>query len=523
VARVYTEDPERIQTLGREHDLWYYLWRQGYAVIRTDRNRLPSDAQIDHEMTAGLKRADSPFRGSGTIPARPCYRTVEQTHSDLQALALARPDLAQWVDYGDSWERQEPGGESGYDLLALVLSNQNIAGPKPVFMVMAAMHAREMSTAETAARFAELLFDGYGIDPNITWMLDYFEIHIMAQHNPDGRKMAEAECVVNCFPNWRKNTKQNYCGTTSTSRGADLNRNSDSSFWGGSFASGDECSEFYHGPTAASEPETMAVESYAAAVFPDFREALPGDLITPADANADGVFISIHSAGDIVFYPWEGTNDVPPNHTGLRGLGQKMGFVTSWPSCQNCFLGRASGTTVDNVYEVLGIASYTFEIGSSWGQSCSSFENIVLPETLEGLMTAARHSRQPYQSSLGPDILDVELTMSPGGATLTAVADDTRRTANGGGEPDDSSQAITEVRYSIGLPPWLAIESFAMDADDGLFDEATEAVSVQLTADQMAGETQLIYVYATDADGDTGPPGAVFTIEIPSFQHGFEP
>jgi hypothetical protein len=193
VARVYTEDPERIQTLGREHDLWYYLWRQGYAVIRTDRNRLPSDAQIDHEMTAGLKRADSPFRGSGTIPARPCYRTVEQTHSDLQALALARPDLAQWVDYGDSWERQEPGGESGYDLLALVLSNQNIAGPKPVFMVMAAMHAREMSTAETAARFAELLFDGYGIDPNITWMLDYFEIHIMAQHNPDGRKMAEAE------------------------------------------------------------------------------------------------------------------------------------------------------------------------------------------------------------------------------------------------------------------------------------------------------------------------------------------
>ena len=41
----------------------------------------------------------------------------------------------------------------------------------------------------------------------------------MLQANPDGRKEAEAGL------SWRKNTNENYCGVTSTSRGADLNRN----------------------------------------------------------------------------------------------------------------------------------------------------------------------------------------------------------------------------------------------------------------------------------------------------------
>ena len=130
-------------------------------------------------------------------------------------------------------KRPRPLG--GYDLQALILTNQAIPGPKPVFMVMAAIHAREMATAEVATRFAEMLFDGYGLDADITWMLDYFEIHVLAQPNPDGRKMAEAQCSGGCFPTWRKNTNQDYCGATSSSRGADLNRNANNSFWGGAF------------------------------------------------------------------------------------------------------------------------------------------------------------------------------------------------------------------------------------------------------------------------------------------------
>ena len=56
---------------------------------------------------------------------------------------------------------------------------------------MAEIHAREYVTAETAARFAEYLMANYGIDPDITWLLDYYKVYIVTMTNPDGRKMAE--------------------------------------------------------------------------------------------------------------------------------------------------------------------------------------------------------------------------------------------------------------------------------------------------------------------------------------------
>lgn len=520
IARVYTDDPDRINQLGQEHQLWYYIWREGYAVILTDRARLPIDARIDEEATSSWRIASEPYRGTGTIPARACYRTVEQTHDDLQALAGINPQIARWVDYGDSWEKTQTTG--GYDLHALVLTNQSISGPKPVFVVMAAIHARELATAETATRFAEMLFNEYGQDANVTWMLDHFEVHILPQPNPDGRKMAEAECVGGCSPNWRKNTNQNFCGATSSSRGVDLNRNAGTSFWGGSSSSGNPCSSTYRGPTASSEPETSDLEAYADATFPDYRDAPPDDFTTPADDDANGIFISIHSAGDILFYPWEGINSDAPNLDGLRSLTQKMGLTTTFAACQNCFLGPASGTNVDYVYEKLGVPSFTFEIGTSFGQSCATFTSTVLPQTLGGLMTAIRHTRRSYQSPLGPDVLNVSFTPGPGGGVLTATADDTRLAVNGGGEPIQPSQDISEARYTMNEPPWIAPESFAMTAADGSFDEDTEEVTASLTNGQLAGATML-FVYAQDADGNSGPPTAVWVSDPGlDFENGFE-
>lgn len=516
VARVHTTDRERILRLGRDHDLWGYLWREGHAVIRTDRSRLPADARIDAQATAGLRRATEAWSGTGTIADRPCYRTVEQTYADLQALAEANPSLAKWVDIGDSWEKS--GGLGGHDLRALVLGNDTVPGDKPVFMVIAASHARELATAEAATRFAEQLFDGYGVDPDITWMLDYNEVHVIPHHNPDGRKMAEAECSGGCSPSWRKNTNQAYCGATSTLRGADLNRNAGNSFWVGPTS---ECGVTYSGPSAASEPETNDLEAYAAATFPDFRDAAPNDFDTPADPDADGVFVSLHSFSEIVFYPWEGIDDPPPNLAGLRALTQKMGHSTGYAACQNCFLGPASGTNVDYAYEKLGIAAFTFEIGTTFGESCASFESAVLPETLGGLFTALRHARRAYRAPLGPDVYGVGFAQGSAGGVLTATADDTRRAVNGSGEPLDAAQAIAEVRYTVGEPPWLAPQSFPMAATDGSFDEVEEGVEAVLASDLFTG-TKLVFVYAEDSDGNPGPPAAIWVNVEDLFGSGFE-
>ncbi|HKJ17330.1 MAG TPA: M14 family zinc carboxypeptidase [Xanthomonadales bacterium] len=508
IARVYTDDTDRIRSLGQNHDLLYYIWREEYAVIRTKRNRMPPDAIIDEQSTSALRSAQEPFRGTGTIPDRPCYRTVEQTYSDLESLANSNPSLAQWNDFGDSWEKTL--GLGGYDLSVLVLTNAEVVGTKPVFMVIAASHARELTTSESVTRFGENLVADYGTDPNVTWMLDHFEIHIIPQHNPDGRKMAEAECSGGCFPGWRKNTNQNYCSPGSSNRGADLNRNSSSGFWGGPFSGGSQCGETYRGPSSASEPENTHLEAYIDSVFPDFRSVAPNDFVTPAENDANGVFISVHSAGDIAFYPWEGSNNVPPNLDGLRALAQKTGFASGFAACQNCFLGPASGTNVDYVYETRGIPSLTFETGSSFGETCQNFENIVLPETLAALSATLRHSYRSYQAPQGPDALEISFTSSPDGGTLTATADDTRRAVNGGGEPLQPSQAISKVRYSIDEPPWIAAQTFPMNASDGVFDEPVEEATAGLSNGQISGAARMIFVFAEDADGNQGPPTAIW-------------
>jgi carboxypeptidase T len=97
-------------------------------------------------------------------------------------------------------------------------------------------------------RFAETLIEGYGVDADLTWLLDEHEIHLMLHANPDGRKQAETGL------SWRKNTNENYCGATSTSRGADLNRNFAFQWGCCGGSSGDACSSTFRGASAASEP-----------------------------------------------------------------------------------------------------------------------------------------------------------------------------------------------------------------------------------------------------------------------------
>ena len=202
---------------------------------------------------------------------------------------------------GDSWDKATSDGSAGYDLHAIVLTNQALPGPKPVFFLIAAVHAREFVTAETATRFAEYLVQQYGIDGDVTWLLDTTEIHIVAQANPDGRKHAE-EVVL-----WRKNTNSDGCPNESpffSYYGVDLNRNS-SFKWneceGFSCSTDQVCQDTFRGDSAASEPETQALEGYMRSVFPDQRGINDNDA---APVDTSGLMISLHSYSELILFPW---------------------------------------------------------------------------------------------------------------------------------------------------------------------------------------------------------------------------
>lgn len=472
--------------------------------------------RVDAAQSAQLNtpRTLSPGQVSG-IPGYACYRTVEETYASLDQLATAHPDLVTWTDVGDSWDKTTPGGNPGYDLNALVLTNRAIPGPKPKLMIIAAIHAREYATAELATRFAELLVNNYGIDPEITWLLDYTELHLIPQANPDGRKQAESGY------SWRKNVNNTNGCTANPYYGTDLNRNS-SFMWNNGGSSGYACDETYRGPSAASEPEVQTIQNYAASIFPDQRGPNPDD---PAPETATGVFLTLHSYGQLVLYPWGHTSTVAPNGPALATLGRKFGFFNNYTVCQDC-LYAVSGSTDDWMYGELGVPSYTFEMGTTFFQSCTFFEQDIVPRNMPALLYAFKAARLPYQAPKGPEVtgpaLAVNVVSSGTTVLMTGVADDSRYDSNGyGNEP---VQNVSAARYTVDTPPWAAgVVHYPIQAADGSFDGSVENLTATLDTAGWASGRHTVYLQAQDSLGNWGVPSALFlTVAAPDYTFGLE-
>lgn len=515
VARVYYTDKADLDRLAAVLDIWEVNRAEGYALALLQPERYAAlieagyRVEIDQAQTDALlaPRQMAPGQTSG-IPGYPCYRTVEETYDSMAALAAAHPDLATWTDVGDSWDKTKPGGPEGYDLYELALTNQAIPGPKPRFFLMAAIHAREYTTAELAARFVEKLVADYNVDADTTWLLDHYELRVIFQANPDGRKKAEAGA------SWRKNTdNDDGCVTT---YGTDLNRNSTFK-WGMGGSSSKPCDETYRGPAAGSEPEVQILESRMRALFADQRG--PGDN-DPAPADTEGLMITLHSYSQLVLFPWGWTSSQQaPNHTQLQTLGRKFGFYNGYEVCAaGPCLYVASGTTDDFAYGDLGIAAYTFELGTAFFQACSTFENDILPRNFPALKYAFKAARRPYQDPAGPEVVNAAAspaTVTRGATvTITATADDSRFNSNGHGiEP---SQNVAAARYTVDVPSWSGGTLYPMTAADGAFNASSENLTASLDTTAWAPGRHILFVEAQDANGQWGAPSATFlTITSP--------
>lgn len=482
----------RLFAEGREDVDW--LRARGWLV--------EVEAETTAELRAAERLAASRSQLAG-IPGYPCYRTVEESYDAAAALVVSRPDLASLVDIGDSWEKVTPAGAPGHDLLVLVLTNAAVPGPKPRFFLHGAIHAREYTTAELGLRFAEELVAGHGVDADATWLVDHHEVHLLLHANPDGRKKAESGL------SWRKNTNEAYCGATSTNRGADLNRNF-SFLWGccgGS--SGNPCDATFRGASAASEPEVQAIQAYLRAIFPDQRGPLLTDAAPP---DATGLYLDLHSYSELVLWPWGFTATVPPNGPALRTLGRKFAWFNGYEPQQSIDLYPTDGTTDDFGYGELGVASYTFELGTSFFQACATFTGTIVPANLPALRYAAKVARTPYLTPSGPDatgVVATPLAVAPGEAVaIAAVLDDSRFSSAGGTEP---TQPIAAGELFVDLPPWAAgATAGPLAAADGLFDEPLEAVGGTVDTTGLAVGRHLLFVRGIDSAGSAGAVTAAF-------------
>ncbi|WP_444995235.1 M14 family zinc carboxypeptidase [Aliikangiella sp. IMCC44359] len=441
------------------------------------------------------------------IPNYACYETVEESLSAARNITTNHPSLAELIDVGDSWEKTQNQG--GYDIQVLKLTNSNTSDEKPVLFINSAIHAREYATAPLSLAFAQSLVNGYGSNADATWLLDHHEIHLMLQTNPDGRKQAETGL------SWRKNTNQNYCGATSNSRGADLNRNF-SYLWNytnGSGSSGNVCASTYRGPSAGSEPEIKALEGYVRSIFADKRGP---NLTDAAPSDTSGIHIDIHSYGELVLWPWGVTNTVAPNGKAMQTLGRKFAYFNNYHPQQSIGLYATDGTSDNVSYGELGVAAFTFELGTRFFQDCSTYENTILPDNLSALIYAAKVARTPYITPAGPDINNLTIngdsnsTTIPigGNAPISASATDIRfSNANG----TETTQNINAAEYYIDTPPWKSgANAISLAATDGSFNSKTEAVSGTISAAGLSEGRHTVYVRAKDSNNTWGAISAMF-------------
>ena len=466
-------------------------------------------------MTAAGMRATQ-ITAQNSIPGYACYRTVEETYATMDLLAQAKPSLAKVVDIGPSWTYTKTGGAQGYRLRALRLTNAatDAAIPdKPRMVVIAAIHAREYTTAELATRFAEWLANGYGSDPEATWLLDNFRFDLILQANPDGRKKAESGI------SWRKNTDTDNGTCSANAYGVDLNRNFTWRFGtvsGGS--SSNPCDNTYRGPAAASEDEVQDVMryvlgtrgadgSYSGGVLPDRRT----DTGT-APADYRGLLLDLHSYSQLVLWPWAYTSAAAPNATQLRTLGRRLAYFNNYKPVQWTGLYEADGTNTDTIYGVTGAPSYTIEMGQEFFEDCSTFESTTYPQNFAAMKYAARNLHEPYGSPSGPDTTSMgesAAVIAPGQAfAVAAWIDDSRFNQSNGAE---TVQAIASASATLDAAPWSSSAMpVAMRAYDGAFDSSREQVVLDIDTRGLAYGRHVVYVRGTDASGRSGTPSAVY-------------
>jgi hypothetical protein len=526
VVRIYYEDVRELQQL-QSYDLWEYnslderyvlaaLDDAGYRALLSEGFRVEIDEEASAAMTRREKRF-SDFYGD--------YRTVDELYADLKALNRAFPQLTELVDYGESYCLSQggcttPGGDEmpGHPLRAMRVTNEAIGGSsivadgviargsKPIFFLMANIHAREITTPEIAMRLLDVLTVGYGVDADLTWLVDYHEIWVIPTANPDGHRIVELgeEPAYGGYPFFQRKNANNAAGcpvwppSSSEQFGVDLNRYH-SFDWGLIGASDQPCSPIYRGSASASENEVARLETLIRALIPDQRGPSLSDA---AGKDTTGLFITLHSFGDQILWPWGQLYSPAPNQVDLQAIGDKLASFNGYSACQaaSC-LYATSGASDDWAYGELGIPAFTFEIGEEFMPAYSEIDNRQWIENGPALIYGAKIARTPYQTIYGPETMNVAVSGEEPTLTISATVDDS---ANG-------NRPIAAAQYALDAPPWVeGATLYNLSVLDGVFDSSVETVVGSIEMDGLAAGRHTIFVRGRDDKGNWGTVSAAF-------------
>ena len=313
---------------------------------------------------ADLARAQLP--GTGTMVWKH-WDGANGLRAEMDALAAAHPNLVHTEVLGQSVQ--------GRDIVAARVTRSVSAvpeGARPAVLYIGLQHAREWIAGEVTRRLLLSLVKGYGIDPDITRLLDTTELWFLPVANPDGYELT----FQPGFRLWRKNVADNNRdGKVGVDDGVDTNRNLPDHWGAAPMGSSNNPSELsYRGPAAASEPETRALVALGSRLR--FR-----------------FIVNYHSFGKLLLYPIGWQEQTPTADQGiysaLAGTPVNPGIPGYKPQL-SADLYPTNGETTSWAYANTGTLAFTVELGEGLPGS-----NFVFPDN-EALVEQEYQVNRPF-------------------------------------------------------------------------------------------------------------------------------
>ncbi|MCR4417417.1 MAG: M14 family zinc carboxypeptidase [Ignavibacteria bacterium] len=251
-----------------------------------------------------------------------------------------------------------------------ISDNPDLNENEPQVLYTALHHAREPQGMMTVLYYMYYLLEKYGIDPEVTYLVNNREIYFIPVVNPDGY---EYNRTTN--PNgggmWRKNRRNN-----GGSFGVDLNRNyGPYAYWdapnGGSSTS--PSSDTYRGTAPFSEPETATIRDF---------------LLTKGIKAC----LNYHTYSNLLIYPYGALSRETPDSLIFREFARDMtafnGYV--YGTDQQTVGYSTRGNSDDYMYdgEPISIRPKIFAMTPEVGSSSDGFwpsQSRIFPLAIENL------------------------------------------------------------------------------------------------------------------------------------------
>ncbi|XP_022823840.1 carboxypeptidase B-like [Spodoptera litura] len=342
---------------------------------RVHADDLKKELDYDDHLIEMQKRSSAARNGGRQLPYDN-YQELEVIDAYLDYIGAEYPDIATVVTAAESFE--------GRPIKYVKISNTNFEDEsKPVIFIDGGIHAREWISPPTVTYAIHKLVE----DLTESDLLDNFDWILLPVVNPDGYKFTFTNQRM-----WRKTRSVH--PTSPTCFGTDGNRNYDF-FWNTVGTSWNPCSDVYPGTQAFSEVETRVV-----------RDILHEHLARTA------LYLTIHSYGSMILYPWGHDGSLSHNALGLHTVGISMAAAIHDKALSNFpryVVGNSalvlrsfiSGSSEDYAHYIGVPLSYTYELpGFGWGTQGfhldPRFIEQVVEETWAGIAVGARRAGELF-------------------------------------------------------------------------------------------------------------------------------